>query len=65
MLREYKLNDVVRMKKKHPCGVDEFKVVRVGVDIKIECMGCSRRITLGRPEFEKRAKQVVIPAGEV
>lgn len=65
MLREYKLNDVVKLKKKHPCGEDSFKIVRVGVDIKIECIGCGRRITLNRPEFEKRARQVVIPADEV
>ena len=65
MLREYKLEDIVKMKKKHPCGKDAFKVVRGGVDIKIECTGCCRRITLTRPEFEKRAKQVVITADEV
>ena len=34
-MMDYKLNDIVTMKKEHPCGNNEFKIVRVGADIKI------------------------------
>jgi hypothetical protein len=41
---EIKLGDVVRLKKKHPCGSDEWQVVRLGADIGIRCLKCQRRV---------------------
>ena len=36
-MKEYKLGSIVVMKKDHPCGTNEFEIVRVGADIKIKC----------------------------
>ena len=32
--------DIIKMKKKHPCGSDEWEVIKVGADIKLKC--CNR-----------------------
>jgi hypothetical protein len=53
---EIKLGDVVRLKKKHPCGSDEWEVVRLGADIGIKCLGCQRHVLLERSVFERRVK---------
>lgn len=55
----YKLNDIVVMKKIHPCGNNEFKIVRVGADIKIECLKCGRLVMIPRVEFNKKIKKVI------
>jgi hypothetical protein len=56
MVMEIKLGDVVRLKKKHPCGSYDWQVVRVGADIGIICLGCQHRVMLERSTFEKRVK---------
>ena len=56
---EYGLNDIVEMKKKHPCGVNSLEIVRMGADIKIKCTGCGRLIMMTRRDFEKRMKKVL------
>jgi hypothetical protein len=52
------------MKKKHPCGSDQWIVIRTGADIKIRCAGCGRVVMMDRPLFEKRARRVVRRAEE-
>ncbi|HEY81979.1 MAG TPA: DUF951 domain-containing protein [Dehalococcoidia bacterium] len=59
MVMEIKLDDVVRLKKKHPCGSYEWRVVRVGADIGIKCLKCQRRVLLPRSVFERRVKGFV------
>ena len=56
---EYNLNDIVEMKKKHPCGVNSWEIVRMGADIKIKCLGCGAIIMFSRRDFEKRLKKVI------
>ncbi|MDY7040272.1 MAG: DUF951 domain-containing protein [Chloroflexota bacterium] len=53
------LEDVVRLRKPHPCGGYTWKVVRLGADIGIECLTCGRRVLLPRRQFEKRVKTFV------
>jgi hypothetical protein len=53
------LGDIVRMRKKHPCGSYEWEVVRLGTDVGIVCLGCSRRVLLPRSTFNKRLKTIV------
>jgi hypothetical protein len=53
---EISLGDIVRLRKKHPCGSYEWQVVRLGADIGIKCRGCNRRVLLERREFERRVK---------
>ena len=57
--KEFGLGDIVKMKKKHPCGSFTWEVVRMGADIKIKCQGCGRLIMLERSEFEKKMLKVV------
>ena len=55
----YSLNDVVMMKKAHPCGENSWKIIRMGADIKIECQKCGHVVMLPRREFEKKMKKVI------
>ena len=64
MLPEIHLDDILRLKKAHPCGSYEWKVVRLGADIGLECTGCQRRVLLERRKLARRFKTVVKSAGE-
>ncbi len=59
MVMEIKLGDVVRLKKKHPCGSYEWQVVRLGTDIGIKCLKCHHYVLLERSTFERRIKAVI------
>jgi len=59
MANNYKLNDIVIMKKPHACQTNEWLITRMGVDIKIKCINCNREIMMDRLEFEKKLKKVV------
>ena len=56
---EYNLNDIVEMKKPHPCGTNRWEIVRMGMDIRIKCLGCGHLILLSRREFEKKMKKML------
>lgn len=53
------LGDVVQMKKPHPCGVNEMEVIRMGMDIRIKCVGCKHSVLVPRVKFEKSMKKVL------
>ncbi|MGI6575074.1 MAG: DUF951 domain-containing protein [bacterium] len=57
--RQFALGDIVRLKKIHPCGSEQWEIIRVGMDFKIKCCGCGRRVMLPRPKFEKSVKEIV------
>lgn len=59
MKNDYKLGSIVVMKKPHPCGTNEWEIVRLGADIKIKCCNCGRNIMLSRVEFNKKLKKVI------
>ena len=56
MAGEIKLGDVVRLRKKHPCGASQWQVVRVGADIGLRCLKCQRHVLLERSVFEHQVK---------
>ena len=59
-MNDYELNDIVEMKKQHPCKKsNQWQIVRMGVDIKIKCLGCGAVVMLERPYFEKRLKKII------
>jgi hypothetical protein len=64
MYIEIEMGDVVRLRKKHPCGSDVWQVVRLGADIGLVCRGCGRRILLPRGEFNKQFKAKVPPTSQ-
>jgi hypothetical protein len=59
MLPDLQLNEVVRLRKPHPCGSYEWTIVRLGADIGLECKGCGRRVLLPRRELLRRLKAVL------
>lgn len=59
MLPELKLDDVVRMRKGHPCGGTDWKVVRLGADIGLVCLTCGRRVLLERRKLARRMKKIL------
>lgn len=59
MLPDLGLGDVVRMRKQHPCGGYEWRVVRLGADIGLVCLTCGRRIMLERRALKNRIKAIV------
>jgi hypothetical protein len=59
---ELHLDDVLRLRKPHPCGGYEWRVVRLGADIGLVCLTCGRRVMLTRREVEKRTKTIVARA---
>lgn len=61
---DYQLGTKVIMKKPHPCGTNEWEIVRVGADIKIKCLNCSRTILLPRIEFNKKLKKIILEEGK-
>lgn len=63
MLPDLNVEDIVRLRKPHPCGSFEWRVTRLGADIGLVCQGCGRRILLPRRELARRLKRVVHSAG--
>lgn len=53
------IDDIVRLRKAHPCGSYEWRVVRIGADIGLTCMSCGRRVLLPRRTLENRLKAFV------
>ena len=55
---EYKVNDIVTLKKGHPCGENKWEILRTGADIKLKCLGCDKIVWLTRLEFNKRIRKI-------
>ncbi len=55
---DVRVGDILKMKKKHPCGSDSFLVFRVGMDFKIRCMGCGHEVMTPRAKVEKNIKRI-------
>ena len=56
---DFRLGDVVQLRKVHPCGGFRWQVVRLGADIGLRCQTCGRRVLLDRRTLEKRTKTFV------
>ena len=55
---KFGVGDILTMKKTHPCGSDKMRVLRVGSDIRVVCLGCGRDMTVQRVKLEKHIKGV-------
>lgn len=53
------IGDKLIMKKPHPCGCNEFFVLRSGMDFKLKCQNCQHEIMLPRTKAEKSIKQII------
>lgn len=53
------MDDIVQLRKPHPCGSDQWRVVRLGADIGLRCLGCDRKVLLPRSVLARRLKRFV------
>ena len=58
---DYKLGDILILKKAHPCfkRSKEFEIVRMGADIRIKCLGCGKTFLLSREQLEEKIDRIV------
>ena len=59
MAMDVRVGDVLKMKKPHPCGSFEWKVLRSGMDFRLKCLGCGREVLVPRAKAEKGIKQII------
>ena len=58
MAMDIQIGDVLELKKTHPCGGRRWKVLRVGMDFKLKCLGCGHEVMTPRAKAEKAIKKV-------
>lgn len=58
---DVRLQDILVMKKAHPCGSKEWLVLRTGMDFRLRCQGCGHEVMLPRFKAEKNIKQILRP----
>ena len=56
---DVRLQDILVMKKAHPCGSKEWLVLRTGMDFRLRCLGCGHEVMLPRSKAEKNIKQIL------
>lgn len=59
MSMELHLNDILELKKDHSCGSRRWQVLRVGMDIKLRCLGCGHEVMQPRRKVEKMIKRII------
>ncbi len=59
MKEKLEIEDIVQLKKQHPCGNKDFEIMRTGADFRIKCLKCEKQIWLARTVLEKRVKKIV------
>ena len=62
--KKYMMGTILTMKKAHPCGANNWQIVRVGADIKIKCLNCGHVVMLPRIEFNKKIKKIISYSGD-
>lgn len=55
---DVRLQDVLVMKKPHPCGSKEWEVLRTGMDFRLKCLGCGHEVMLPRNKAEKNIREI-------
>ena len=56
---ELKLHDILELKKDHPCGSRQWEVLRIGMDIKLKCLGCGHEFMQPRRKVEKMIRRII------
>lgn len=64
MVTNFNIGDIVQTRKEHPCGSNQWEIIRLGADIKIKCVECGRIVMLPRQKFEKSVKKIVKSSSE-
>ena len=55
---DIRLQDILTMKKTHPCGCNQWKVLRTGADLRLRCLGCGHELMIPRFKIEKNIRSV-------
>lgn len=55
---DVRVNDILEMKKNHPCGTKTFLVLRSGMDFKLRCTGCGHEFFIPRSKAEKGIRKI-------
>lgn len=58
-IKRFEVGDILEMKKSHPCGSNRMRVLRVGSDIRILCLGCGRDVMVPREKLEKNIRKIL------
>ena len=61
---DVRINDVLEMKKNHPCGSHTFTVLRIGMDFRLRCDVCGHEIMISRQKAEKGLKKIIKVNGD-
>ena len=59
MALSLKVGDIVQTKKKHPCGGDQWEILRVGMDFRLRCITCDHQVWIPRVKLEKSIKAII------
>ncbi len=54
------IGDIIKMKKPHPCGTNEWSVLRIGMDFRLKCMGCDHQVMVPRKLVEKNFRGFLV-----
>ena len=55
---DIQVNDILTMKKQHPCGSKQWQVLRIGMYFRLKCLGCGHEVMGARSKFEKNIRAV-------
>ena len=55
---DVRVGDILTMKKQHPCGSVTWRVLRIGADFRIKCVGCGHEVMNPRSKVEKNIKKI-------
>lgn len=55
---EFHVGDVIKMKKPHPCGSNQWEILRVGMDFRLKCLGCEHQVMITRKLVEKNCREI-------
>ncbi|MCD7825636.1 MAG: DUF951 domain-containing protein [Clostridiaceae bacterium] len=61
---DLQIGDVIKLKKPHPCGTNEWQITRTGMDFRLKCQGCGHQVMLPRKQVEKSYRGLVEKAAE-
>lgn len=62
MAVEYGLDDVVQLKKPHACGANRWRIIRLGMDIRIKCEDCGHSVLIPRSRFDRLVRKMLVKA---
>jgi len=56
---DLRIGDIIEVKKNHPCGNNQFEIMRTGIDFRIRCLKCNKQVWITRVKLEKKIKKIL------